>query len=711
MASSVDGYAFIHIMKRISLVGWLLMAIPGTLFAQPLASSFILQDCQARWTPQQLTVGNALIQRQWRIENGLLVNVSLKNVVTGTEQLLSASPYPSPSPEFEVREICRKTTISADTLKAVVVETTALLVTIRSEYDSYTLTTHCKIFPQTPAVSTWLRTEQKTALATGTVSTEQVTGIESGKQRQTVKTDLNDVLLLNHVHHQLLAVTLMDHTDDKDNLVQVNTYLMTNPSTNSWSGNLFFLEDQFNKDGLIFLKEAPLPYARPVKSTADLRQNATQFAFTGLGAGTDSVRESYPFTVLLYQHGKVGRTAVLQQYQRRFRIYNADRDELIWHSIWGDRNRDGRMTEAFLSKEIKLNRQIGIDHLYFIDGWQRGPSSNSVNREKGGLWDNQWSVADYWEPNKERFPNGFDALVGQAKANGFKIGMWYNPDKTNDYANWRRDTDVLLNFHQRFGANYFKYDGVEFTTKKGETNLLKAMHRIVQETNGQAGIEVDITAGLRTGYFAAMPYGTLFLENRYTDFRRYYPHTTLRNLWQLAHFVDPRRMRIEFLNPERNKHLYPNDPLAPARYPKDYGLAVTLFAKPMAWLETSGLSDSTRQAFTKLLTVYKPHQSAIHQGTIFPIGDEPTGFSWTGFQSQTGKSEGYVIVYREINSESTKPITLYNLPAGTYRFEFLSGSGRSFQTNTASNGSVTFSLPATLNYGFYRYQPVAKKKP
>ncbi|MBC8154866.1 MAG: hypothetical protein H7Z72_18370, partial [Bacteroidetes bacterium] len=350
-------------MKWIRMVRWLLMATPGTLLAQSpearTASTFIFQDCKARWTPQQLTLGNALVQRQWRIENGLLINTSLKDNVTGKEQLLGASPQPSPSPEFEVRETCRKTTITADTGKAVVVETTALLVTIQSEYESYTLTTHCKIFPQTPAVSTWLRIEQKTALATAVTSNEQVTGIESGKSSQSVKTDLTDVLLLSHVHRQLLAVTLMDHTDDKDNLVQVNTYLMTNPSTNSWSSNLFFLEDQFTKEGLIFLKEAPLPYARPVKSVADLRQNATQFAFTGLGAGADSIRESYPFTILLYQNGKAGRTAVLQQYQRRFRTYDAARDELIWHSIWGDRNRDGRMTEGFLSKEMALNRQVG----------------------------------------------------------------------------------------------------------------------------------------------------------------------------------------------------------------------------------------------------------------------------------------------------------------------------------------------------------------
>ena len=39
------------------------------------------------------------------------------------------------------------------------------------------------------------------------------------------------------------------------------------------------------------------------------------------------------------------------------------------------------------------------------------------------------------------------------------------------------------------------------------------------------------------GYLAAREYGTLFVENRYTDFGNYYPHRTLRNLWMLARYV------------------------------------------------------------------------------------------------------------------------------------------------------------------------------
>lgn len=44
---------------------------------------------------------------------------------------------------------------------------------------------------------------------------------------------------------------------------------------------------------------------------------------------------------------------------------------------------------------------------------------------------------------------------------------------------------------------------------------------------------------------------------------------------------------------------------------------------------------------------YKKFQHDMHSGTILPIGDEPSGRSWTGFQSLK-KDRGYLIVYREI---------------------------------------------------------------
>jgi alpha-galactosidase len=453
----------------------------------------------------------------------------------------------------------------------------------------------------------------------------------------------------------------------------------------------------------MFLKEAPLPYARPMKTSSDLIFNGSQFIFKGLGAGSDSSRISYPQTVILYQGGKSGMSKALQDYQRNFKRYDPESD-VIWHSMWGDRNRDGRVNEKFYSAELNKNIILGIDLLYFIDGWQKGISANSVDREQGGLWEGQWSQPDYWNPNPVRFPNGIQPIVDKAKQAGFKTGFWYNPDKNNDYVNWSRDANVLLNFHRLYGSRFFKYDGVAFYTKKGEINLLNAMHKVVQESNGKASIEIDITAGIRTGYYSAMSYGFLFLENRYTDWQKYYPHTTLRNLWQLSHYVDPRRLRMEFLNNERNKQIYGDDLLAPCNYTADYLFASTMFALPMAWLESTGLSDNYSEALKKIIAVYKPNRQAIHEGNILPIGNEPDGFSWTGFISQKPDREcGYIVVFRELNDAESTEIDLPLILNGKYNFELLSGNGKSFNVRIPENRKVKFELPKKQNYAFYRY--------
>ena len=268
---------------------------------------------------------------------------------------------------------------------------------------------------------------------------------------------------------------------------------------------------------------------------------------------------------------------------------------------------------------------LGMDFIYFIDGWQAGASSNSV--VAGGRWENQWAVPGYWEPHPTRFPRGLGPVAEKAKALGIKRGVWFNPDNSREFENWRRDTDTLLKLQRETGANWFKFDGVAFRTKRAEQNILAAMHRMVEETQGAAGISIDISAGVRTGYWSALAYGELFLENRYTDFTRYWPHTTLRNLWQLAQFVDPHRLRMEFLNPERNAARYGSDPLAPSRYGIDYLYASVMFASPMAWFEVSGLSEKSTAQLRTIIAAHRPHWEAIKRGTVFPIGDEPNGFS------------------------------------------------------------------------------------
>ncbi|WP_217452105.1 hypothetical protein [Mucilaginibacter humi] len=63
-----------------------------------------------------------------------------------------------------------------------------------------------------------------------------------------------------------------------------------------------------------------------------------------------------------------------------------------------------------------------------------------------------------------------------------------------------------------------------------------------------------------------------------------------------------------------------------------------------------------------MIKKYQQMQSDIHAGQIFPIGDQPSGTSWTGFQS-IKNDEGYLLIIRELNKENSATIQTF-LPAG-----------------------------------------------
>lgn len=661
----------------------------------------IYEDAYVKAEGDLLTVGNSLIERSWRIKDAFLYNVSMVDRKSGTEWITAESGIPSPFPGGFSSIRLLGQTITADVANDVCIEEKFLLIRVSNKYDKGSISFNIKVYPGAAGISTFLSIEGLSAGSDGEkTSDESAVGIEglSSKAEKFV-CDLQEYFVLPYMHHRLTQVTLCDNTDVYDNLVQESSFLLTNFPRAELRGNLFRYENRLTGNGLVFLKEAPLPHARPVKADCDLEiKQGGHFYFKGLGSG-DSVK-SYPLTTLVYSGGEGGFVGSLQKYQRCFRHYEPERDEVIWHSIWGDRNRDGRVCEEFYRKEFAKNKELGIDHLYFIDGWQKGASSNSV--KPGGVWENQWASEDYWDCNKERFPNGLTGLVADAKAAGFKVGMWYNPDKTDDYANWRKDLELVLRRAKELGISNVKFDGVVFTSKKGEENLLGLMREVVERSNGEVAVEIDISAGVRTGYYSAMSYGFLFLENRYTDWRRYYPYTTLRNLWQLSKYVDPRRLRIEFLNGERNSHLYPDDPLAPAHYEADYLFATAMFANPMAWFESTGLSDEFAGSLRGIIGVYKRHRSAIHSCVIYPIGEEPDGFSWSGFQAHNeGDSSGFVVVFRD-NSPCGRGEFRLNGVSGDCVFELLHGECEDYAYDSASN-SFCVKIETVRNFAFFRY--------
>lgn len=178
------------------------------------------------------------------------------------------------------------------------------------------------------------------------------------------------------------------------------------------------------------------------------------------------------------------------------------------------------------------------------------------------------------------------------------------------------------------------------TAEQNVVNLIAGLNAC---SNGRIVVNMDITAGRRMGYLLHRELGDLFVENRYTDWKNYYPHATLHNLWQLAHYIPASRMLFEVLNLRRNAQLY-HSCLAPAAYDIDYAFASVMAARPLIWMEMSSLCEEDSSRLASIISVYKSVRDDFVD--VEPIGECPTGFSLTGFRIH-GKKQNYLILLRE----------------------------------------------------------------
>ena len=163
---------------------------------------------------------------------------------------------------------------------------------------------------------------------------------------------------------------------------------------------------------------------------------------------------------------------------------------------------------------------------------------------------------------------------------------------------------------------------------------------------------MDITAGKRYGYTYMREFGNLFLENRFTKSRTYYPYRTLRNLWDLSKYLPTQRFQIEVANVKLNQDRYENDYLAPINYPIDYAFAVSMMASPLMWMEMQRLEDGDKVILKNLIKVYKKIRGDLKGAYITPLGNRPNGTTFTGFNASLDDGSGYLLLFKEKTNES-----------------------------------------------------------
>lgn len=633
-----------------------------------------MDDARLAFHDDLLTASSGGLERRWRLKGGLLYAESLRH---GGHEWLRPGHCPSLVPPGGAPKPPLTVAWTAADGRARPVEAPSRrgALEVRGG-DGHGWRLHLQVFPGLPAVVQRMEVLGPVADAQGAVGDiTPASGVESDPEALLALGEGDDLcerfeLACHHPH--LLAVELADRTDQHDNLAAERRWRLSPVERVGARTCLAAVEDPLAGAGLALLKLAPLPHARPAPCPCDVLAHDRTVLLLGHGAGDTG--QGYAWAVLPWKGGPWARAAALHALQAHLRVHDPARDGLLISNTWGDRNRDGRLTTDFARLEIEAGAQIGVDVCQLDDGWQRGVTANSVNAQRGGVWIGFWAAdPQFWEPHPQRFPHGLEPVAKAASAAGLGLGLWYAPDSADDFANWQRDADQVLALHRALDVRQVKIDGVKAHSKRAEGNLHRFLDAVLAGSGGAVAFDLDVTAETRPGYFGAVQAGPLFVENRYSDWHRWWPHATLRNLWQLAWHVPPQRLRIEFLNPRRHRQLYQGDPLAPDQWPLDYPFATTLVANPLAWCEVSQLDVDMGAALAVLARTWKRHRAELHAGTILPVGECPDGTRWTGFCS-AGSGHAHVLCFREFNTVGSWSYEL-PIPAGEWTVQPIAGAG------------------------------------
>lgn len=162
--------------------------------------------------------------------------------------------------------------------------------------------------------------------------------------------------------------------------------------------------------------------------------------------------------------------------------HRGQRHALLLSNTWGDRNRDARVCETFVLQEIDRAAALGLDTVQIDDGWQKGTTVNSA-RPLGGVWEGYYAAdADFWTPHPERFPRGLYPVAEHAAARGVALGLWFSPDSSGEFANWRRDAETLLRLWRTYGVAVFKLDGVKLRTPAARAKYLSLLEMVTAQS-------------------------------------------------------------------------------------------------------------------------------------------------------------------------------------------------------------------------------------
>lgn len=656
-----------------------------------------LSGCYASLRRNQLIIGNLHLERTWSLAGGVPQAVSLRDCKRHREWLAAGRAQNGFQHSACLLRGTPRVSLATSPDDGAGLSEPHIRVIVILRYPGVRVEWEHRLWPDLPIMmSSW------------TIQPIRA----SGRDRTILPADRRDqldFLALAPFHLQFKAVAFYDVTDTHNNLVEERVGLVYPGERHELRGNILHLADVCRPGGLLALKLSPSPVGHLAYPGGDFVMRDGNLAIVGTGVTSADLRDragvsTYGSAVGVTDGASAAAAALVKAFMRKRWRPNPARDFSVLANTWGDRNSTNKICGSFIQKEITAAAKLGLTHCQLDDGWQAGDlkAVYKADQRKQNAFE---LMPDFWTIAARKFPRGFEPIAAWARQQGVRLGLWFLPDFHRDYAGWQKDAATVLRYWKTSGFDNIKFDGVRIASKRGEANFMRLMRAVRAGSRDRICINLDVTAGRRPGYFFASELaGNLFLENRYTDWRNYYPHWTLRNLWQLSRYLPTYKFQVEFLNTERNRRLYAGDPLAPQAFGLDYAFAVTMMANPLCWMEVSRLSPAGTRRLGRLIRAYRAHQAAMLLGNVYPIGEEPSGRAWTGFQSVTAPGQGYLLVFREWNNRPQARMALQGLrPGQKLTMNPVAGRAVRRRVSVARDGAIPVSLPRARSFALWRY--------
>lgn len=454
------------------------------------------------------------------------------------------------------------------------------------------------------------------------------------------------------------------------------------------------LED--NAGGIALVKESHKCVNQPGHATGGFICDELQgLSCTGWGLRLNEL-SSTAFTPgwatwrLAWSGGDLDRETAFKTFDRLRYPIDPERDVYIQANTWGSTgsSRDARRAagEDSVMQELATGAQIGIDVVQIDDGWQVPPGHET------------WEPGDNgWHPHPASYPHGWAGIRARAAELGIRLGLWAAAELISL-------GELKANFGEG-GFVQYKLDFADLSSRSRIDALMRKVRDFIAWTNHRVRVNWDVTENPpRYGFFFAREYGSIYLENRKPARPLsvvYRPHTVLRDLWQVARYLNIHRFQcpiqnVDLVDPERSD----------ARlHSHSYATAIALMGIPLFFQETKHYSAAARAEIGALLKVYKAHRMSMFQGIVHPIGAKPDNASWTGFQCHLpDANQGYLLVFRErCNASARHALELRGLPPGRLDLADLVTSG-TWHQDMASDCMIALSIDRAPGFLFLQYR-------